>query len=812
MSYDFQRFEARWRQYWRDHPPAPFDLRSVDGSAKFYNLVEFPYPSAEGLHVGNVFTYCGADTLGRYLTMNGHAVFQPIGWDAFGIHTENYALKIGENPRVVTDRATAAYKGQLERIGANWNWQSELRTDDPAYYRWTQWIFVQMYRAGLAVRRESKVLWCPSCLTVLAFEQVDGDLCERCGTRVTSRQMKQWHLRITEYADVLLDELEKLDWSDISKRVQREWIGRSTGANVTFALATGVAGSLTAFTTRVDTLFGVTYVAVAPEHPLVGAFAAASANREEIRAFVERSARQIGTARFAEPDREQPGVFTDVRAVHPLTGAEVPVVVADYVVADYGSGAVMGVPAHDTRDFEFARRLGLPIRHVVDPAATTEDASSVDSDVFLPDGILVNSGQLDGLPSAVARERITERLTALGLGGPATTYRLHDWLVSRQRYWGTPIPIVYCPSCGEVPVPESQLPVRLPDVDDVVPSGDGRSPLATVENFVATTCPTCGQPAERETDVLDAFVESSWYFLRYPSYDRTDVPWDREQTATMLPVDMYAGGREHAARHHLYARFVTRVMHDLGFLPFTEPFRKLRLHGLIVKDGAKMSKSRGNVVNPDDYIDRFGADNLRAYLMFCGPWEEGGDFNDRSLIGVARFNVRLWDLICRDTPTGPGVADTRPVPKAIAKISHDIERLKFNTAIAELMSLSHWLRGVADGMSAAQWLDTCRVLLRLLAPFEPYLAEELWSRLGEQPSVHAQPWPVYDPSALVEDVVRLPVQVNGKVRATIVASPEADQQSVLDLALTEPAIRDALSGASPARVVYVPGRALNLVL
>ncbi len=809
MSYDFQAFEAKWTQYWREHPPAHFDLRDIDASTKFYNLVEFPYPSAEGLHVGNVFTYCGADTLGRYLTMNGRAVFQPIGWDSFGIHTENYALKIGENPRTVTDRTTTAYKRQLERIGANWCWDSEFRTDDPTYYRWTQWIFLQMYRAGLAVRTESKVLWCPSCLTVLAFEQVDGDLCERCGKQVTTRQMLQWRLRITEYADVLLDELDGLDWSEVSKRVQREWIGRSTGANVTFALSLGPAHTLTAFTTRVDTVFGVSFVAVAPEHPIVAELAAASSNGEAIQAYVAESEGHLGSERFSTVERDVPGVVTEVRAVHPLTGEEVPVVVADYVIADYGSGVVMGVPAHDERDLAFARRLGLPMRPVVAPAGRDVDPSGAGA--FVDDGILTASGEFDGLTSAQARSQIADRLATLGSGGPAKVYRLHDWLVSRQRYWGTPIPIVYCPSCGEVPVPESELPVVLPFVDDVIPSGTGRSPLAAVESFVRTTCPRCEEPAERETDVFDAFVESSWYYLRYPSFDRTDVPWDAGQTAAMLPVDMYAGGREHATRHHLYARFVTRVMHDLGFLPFAEPFQRLRLHGLIVKDGAKMSKSRGNVVNPDAYIDRYGADNLRGYLLFTGPWEEGGDFNDRSLIGIVRFNVRLWDLIGRAAPSGPGVTDLRVMHRAVHKIGQDIERLKFNTAIAELMSLSHWLRDVADDMDAEQWAEACRVLVRLLAPVEPFLAEELWSRLGEQPSVHAQRWPTYDARALQDDLVRLPVQVNGKVRATLEVDAAVDEQTAVQLAITEAAVSQALAGAVPRRVVYVPGRILNLV-
>jgi len=816
MGYDFRAVEAKWRERWRSDPPAHFDLGAVDPAAKFYNLVEFPYPSAEGLHVGHVYTYCGADTLGRYLTMNGRQVYQPMGWDSFGIHTENFALKIGENPRVLTDRATRNYRRQLERVGANWTWDSELRTDDPRYYHWTQWIFLQLYRAGLAVRRESPVIWCPSCLTVLAFEQVDGDACERCRTAVTRKVMKQWFLRITAYADVLLDTLPELDWPEESKRLQEEWIGRSAGTSVTFALngaspglRQGPPGELTAFTTRADTLLGVTFVVVAPEHPVVPGLAAASANGDEIRDYAERAQARLGTDRLASAGRGGPGVLTGVRAVHPLTGEELPVVVADYVLADYGTGVVMGVPAHDQRDYEFARRLGLPVRTVIAPADGAPAAAPGAADER--DGVLTGSGEFDGLTSAAARDRIAARLAGMGLGGPATQYRLHDWLVSRQRYWGSPIPIVYCDDCGEQPVPESDLPVVLPDIGDFRPTGTGASPLASVPEFARASCPGCGGPARRETDVFDTFVESSWYYLRYPSYDRADVPWDPELTRAMLPVDMYAGGREHSTRHHLYARFVTRALHDLGHLPFAEPFRRLRLHGLIVSGGAKMSKSRGNVVNPDEYIDRVGADSLRGYLLFCGPWEQGGDFSDRSLNGVVRFNARLFDLLTRPSPAGPGGADLRALDHAIEKIGHDIENLKFNTALAELMSLANWLRDDAVGMNDAEWNHARRTIALLLAPIEPFLAEELWSRFGEQESVHRQRWPVPDPAALAPAAVTIPVQVSGRVLGRVEIGPAAPEAEATRAALALPAVREALGGDSPGRVVYVPGRIISLV-
>jgi len=807
MGYDFRAVEAKWGERWRSDPPAHFELRAVDPAAKFYNLVEFPYPSAEGLHVGHVYTYCGADTLGRYLTMNGGQVFQPMGWDSFGIHTENFALRIGENPRVLTDRATRNYRRQLERVGANWTWDSELRTDDPRYYHWTQWIFLQLYRAGLAVRREAPVIWCPSCLTVLAFEQVEGDACERCRTVVTQKVMKQWFLRITAYADVLLDTLPDLDWPELSKRLQREWIGRSAGVSVTFTLQGGTAGELTAFTTRADTLLGVTFVAVAPEHPVVPALAAASANGDEIRACAARATALVGTDRLASAGRGVPGIRTDVLAVHPLTGEKVPVVVADYVLAGYGTGVVMGVPAHDQRDYEFARQLGLPARVVIVPA----DGPAAEGEADERDGVLTGSGEFDGLSSAAARERIAVRLAELRLGGPATQYRLRDWLVSRQRYWGSPIPIVYCDACGQQPVPESQLPVVLPDIEDFRPAGTGESPLAAVPGFVQTTCPGCDGPARRETDVFDTFVESSWYFLRYPSYDRADVPWDPGLTRQMLPVDMYAGGREHATRHHLYARFVTRALHDLGHLPFAEPFRRLRLHGLIISGGAKMSKSRGNVVNPDEYIDRVGADNLRGYLLFCGPWEQGGDFSDRSLNGVVRFNGRLFDLLTRPSPGGPGGVDLRALDRAIDKVGHDIENLKFNTALAELMSLANWLRDSAGQMNHREWNHARRVIVLLLAPLEPFLAEELWSRFGEPGSVHRQRWPVADPDALVDASVTIPVQVNGRVCGRVEVGPDAPEAAVTAVALALPAVREALGSGPPGRVVYVPGRIISLV-
>jgi leucyl-tRNA synthetase len=786
-------------------------VETADTALKYYNLVEFPYPSAEGLHVGHVYTYCGADTLGRYMTMHGRQVMQPMGFDSFGIHTENYAIKINEDPKIVTDRTTVNYRRQLERIGANWTWDMELRTDDPEYYRWTQWIFVQLFKAGLAERKEAAVVWCPSCRTVLAFEQVEGNQCERCDTVVTKKLMRQWFLRITNYADDLLDALDSLDWPDVSKRLQREWIGRSRGTDVKFTVSGHPDTKLMAFTTRADTIYGVTYVAIAPEHPFVEYLIDNACNGSAVADYVAEVTARVGIDRYSKIGETGPkGVVTDVSVIHPFTGAEMPIVVADYVLGDYGTGVVMGVPAHDERDYEVAMDLGLPIIQVVEP--NLEDTSPDTGSAWSGEGKLVDSAQFTGMYSAAARERISSLLKERDLGGPATRYRLQDWLVSRQRYWGTPIPVIYCSVCGTVPVPEDDLPVELPTVTDFQPTGTGLSPLAAVDEFVHVKCPACGGPAERETDVFDTFVESSWYFLRYPSHDRNDVAWDPEITHRLLPVDMYAGGIEHATRHHLYARFMTRALYQLGHVGFQEPFHRLRLHGLLIKDGAKMSKSRGNVVNPDDYIDQVGADNLRTYLLFCGPWEEGGDFTDKGLQGVVRFSARLSGLItASDLPDGLGV-DMRRMDRAVIKISRDIERLKFNTAIAELMALSNWLRDQRGDMTADQWRQATRTVVLLLAPFQPFMAEELWRFLGGTSSVHTGPWPDYDEESLLAEEVDVPVQINGKFKGTVTVAANASEEAVLEAALKNVAISSTMGGKQPRRVVFVPGRALSLVV
>ena len=800
--YDHRRIETRWQDRWETDRLFEVDVESADPQHKFYNLVEFPYPSAEGLHVGHAYTYCGADTYGRFLRMRGRDIFQPIGFDSFGIHTENFALRVGENPKTLTVRTVDNYRRQLRSLGAAWDWSHEIVTSAPSYYRFTQWIFLQLYRAGLAERRRAPVVWCPSCLTVLAREQLEGDRCERCGSEVTIRVMEQWFLRMTVWADELLQGLDDLDWPDHAKRMQREWIGRSEGAEVRFRVA-GRDVELVTFTTRPDTLFGVTFVAIPPEFPDLEALIRGTGREEDVRRFVREAAGRRAVA-HAEEGRTPRGVFVGAYAIHPASGALVPIWVADHVVATYGTGAVMGVPAHDRRDAIFADAYGLPSVRVIEPPSEGDG-------VFTGEGTVVASGPFTGMSSRGAREAVTRWLAERGAGGPAVSYRLQDWLISRQRYWGPPIPIVYCDGCGTVPVPEEQLPVLLPDVEDFRPAGTGQSPLAAVESFVRTECPSCGGSARRETDVSDTFFDSAWYFLRYPSTDRPDVAWDRERTTRMLPVDTYAGGPEHVVRHHMYARFVTHALHDLGLVPFKEPFPRLRLHGFLTKDGFKMSKARGNVVNPDDYVGRVGADALRASLLFCGPWDRGGDFTDTRLGGIERFLRRVWRLVAEPHEPGPGGVDLRPLHRAVADVGRHFERMEFNTAISASMELVRWATRERDRMSAEEWASVSSITVRLLAPVVPHIAEELWERIGGPYSVHRQPWPDYDAATLMEETVTVAVQVNGKLRDRVTVPARSGREEVMAVALQSPKVRRHLAGRTSPDAVFVPDRLINLL-
>ncbi|MCL6431559.1 MAG: leucine--tRNA ligase [Anaerolineae bacterium] len=808
--YDPRVIEPKWQRIWAQTGIYRVDL--LRARRPFYNLTEFPYPSAEALHVGHVYTYCGADTYGRYRRMLGDDVFQPTGFDAFGIHSENYALHVGRHPMELTVENTARYRRQMEELGTLFDWTYAVDTSRPEYYRWTQWIFLRLYKAGLAYRARAPVNWCPTCLTVLANEQVIGGLCERCDSTVVQREMEQWFLRITAYADRLLAGHAEADFPEVTVTLQRNWIGRSEGAEIVFRAVNGP--DIPVFTTRPDTLFGATYLVLAPEHPAV-----AAVSTPEQAPLVEAYAAQARTKRELErvaAEREKTGVCTGGEAINPATGERIPIWVADYVLMGYGTGAIMAVPAHDERDYAFARTHRLPIRVVVAPPGWQGELLEA---AYTGEGTLVNSGPFDGMPSEEARTAITQWLAERGQGRPAVTYRLRDWLISRQRYWGPPIPIIYCNRCGIVPVPEEDLPVRLPYVRDFRPKGTGVSPLAMVPEFVNTTCPQCGGPGRRETDVSDTFLDSSWYFLRYPSAHRQDVPFDPEMTRKWLPVDLYAGGIEHSTLHHLYARFVTMALHDLGCLEFSEPFKKLRLHGLIIKDGAKMSKSRGNVVNPDEYVHRYGADTLRLYLLFLGPYEEGGDFTDAGIRGITRFLTRVWRLVPESAAREPAPAAEEPydpailapMHRAIATVQADIEALHFHTAIAAIMSYSNWLTQNRARLPEAAWREAVRTLLLLLAPLAPHIAEELWERLGEPYSIHQQPWPSYDPQLLEQRTVTLVIQVDGKVRDRVEVPAGLDAAQAREVALGRPRIARILDGRKLRDVIYVPDRLVNLV-
>ncbi len=801
--FDPQEIEKTWRERWEESGLYRTDL--TDQRTKYYNLMEFPYPSAEGLHVGHVYTYSGADTNGRFKRMQGLNVFQPMGFDAFGIHSENYALKVGVNPMDLTARTVARYRNeQMSRIGAMWDWTHEVNTSQPEYYRWTQWLFLQMYKAGLAVRKSAPVNWCPKDLTVLANEQVIDGRCERCDTEVVQREMTQWFFRITEYADRLLYGLDTLDWPEVSKRLQRNWIGRSEGADLVFEVE-GTGEPIRVFTTRPDTVFGATYVVLAPEHPLVERI-----TTEEQASAVEEYKNATALKKEIERlalDKEKTGAFTGAYALNPATGERVPIWIADYVLLTYGTGAIMAVPAHDERDHEFARKFGMRIVEVV------ESPEGVQDHAYTGAGPLKHSGHFDGVPNDEGKRAITEWLAEQGKAKVMVTYRLRDWLISRQRYWGPPIPIIYCPSCGEVPVPEEQLPILLPEVENFRPTGTGKSPLASVEAFYQTKCPQCGETATRETDVSDTFLDSSWYYLRYPSTEFDDRPFDQDTTRNWLPVDSYMGGKEHIVLHHLYSRFVTKVLHDQGYLEFDEPFTRLRLHGMVTKDGSKMSKSRGNVVNPDEFMDRYGADAFRTYLLFMGPYQDDNEFNVNAVQGVARFLGRVYALVDSREEYGTGLgSETQNIHRTVERVTRGLEELRYHTAIAALMEMSNWITSERESMTSAQLSTALEHLVLMLAPIAPYSAEELWSRLGKPYSVHQQLWPTFDASALVSEVVTLVVQVNGKVRERIEVAAGTSQEAATEAALASLRLQPFVQGKTVRKAIWVPDKLLNLVV
>jgi leucyl-tRNA synthetase len=812
--YNPHEIEAKWLKRWNEVGLYQVDLDHA--RRPFYNLMEFPYPSGEGLHVGHFYTYSGADTYGRYQRMIGNDVFQPMGFDAFGIHGENYALKLGENPTRVMPRNMARFREeQLKRMGAAFDWSREVDTTNPRYYHWTQWIFIQLFKAGLAYRAKALVNWCPKDLTVLADEQVIDGHCERCGTEVIKRDLEQWFFRITDYAERLLDHTQT-DFTETTKTLQRNWIGRSEGASVVFPIdARPSTGGLEIFTTRPDTLWGATFMVLAPEHPLLDQITT-PAQRAEVEAYIATAKKESEIER-QNTARPKTGTFTGSYAINPVNDERIPIWVADYVLMSYGTGAIMAVPAHDQRDFEFARQFNLSIRIVVQPPEIELNPETL-TEAWPHAGVLINSGPLNGTPADRAVEKTIEWLERSGLGKRSVHYRLRDWLISRQRYWGPPIPMILCETHGWQPVPEDQLPVLLPLTDNFRPTGTGQSPLASIPEFVNTTCPVCGHAARRETDVSDNFLDSAWYFLRYLATEFNDRPWDQARVKQWLPVTHYMGGIEHSTLHHLYARFIWKALRDRGHLPAEvgdEPFKQLRLHGWILRDGAKMSKSRGNVVNPDEYVRQYGADVMRLQMLFAGSYTEGGDFRDAAISGILRFCRRVWDWVTDSTPSSEAdAADEdrarRTIHKTIKRVSDDLPVLGFNTSIAALMGALNSLRDCR--LSAPVHQEVARFYVLILAPLAPFLAEELWEQLGGSFSVHQQSWPQYDPALIVDETLTLPVQINGKLRARIEVLADASEAEIVRAALASPDVQKHLNGKQIVNQIYATGRLLNIVV
>ncbi|MCL5439092.1 MAG: class I tRNA ligase family protein [Patescibacteria group bacterium] len=989
--------ESKWQKKWRDEKIYQPDLDKA--KKPFYNLMMFPYPSAEGMHVGNMYAFTGSDIYGRYQRMKGNDVFEPIGLDGFGIHSENYAIKVGRHPKEQAKISQENFYRQLHAIGNAFDWTRTVETYDPNYYKWTQWIFVQLFKAGLAYRKKAPVNFCPSCKTVLADEQViearlpspAGEAtggqgkCERCGSIVEKKELEQWFFRITKYAEKLLENLEKIDWSEKVKIAQKNWIGKSEGAEIEFRIDNSEF-KIKVFTTRPDTIFGATYVVLAPDHPIVEKITTRE-QKELVEKYIKKT-RKLSNLNKIREEREKTGVFTGSYCINPVNKEKIPVWIADYVEMGYGTGAIMAVPAHDERDFEFAKKFGLPIKQVISPKRTcvivhgcpsnkenlidlspknptghwiqwarrglekigykvyiplmpipwepdyetwkkefekilvneesvlighscgcsflvrwlgeskkkvkklilvapakiakenaseaikklydfeinqeikknisevvifisdneeerikksaemfreslgaslieltgkghfTYDDMGTDEfpellnivisleEVYIGEGKIINSGELDGLKVPSEMDKVLKWIEKKGIGKRQTQFHLRDWLVSRQRYWGAPIPIIYCDKCGVQPVSEKDLPVLLPDVKDWKPKGTGKSPLATVESFVNTSCPKCNGKAVRETDVCDTFLDSAWYFFRYTSTEFNDKAFDSERVKKWLPVDMYIGGAEHAVLHLLYSRFMTMVLKDLGFIQFDEPYKKFRAHGLIIAEGKKMSKSKGNVINPDDYVKKYGADTLRMYLMFMGPFADGGDFRDAAIEGIYRFLTRVWQLIQSTDDKDSTREEKKILNKTIKEVTKDIESLNYNTAIARLMEL---LNFISRENSAS--LETKENLLLLLSPFAPHIAEELWGRIGQKFSVHRQSWPSFDEKYLHEEEVTIVVQVNGKFRDSIkIQSSESKAQNhIEEIARKSGKVLKYLEGKETKQLIYIEGKIINFV-
>ena len=796
MKYDFTATEKKWQQRWE--ASGAFRASEDFTKKKYYALVEFPYPSGAGLHCGHPRPYTALDIVARKRRMQGYNVLFPMGWDAFGLPTENYAIANKIHPAVVTENNVRRFREQLKALGLSFDWQREINTTDPSYYRWTQWIFLRLFKAGLAYKKEMNVNWCTSCKVVLANEEVVGGVCERCGGEVVHRAKSQWMLKITAYADRLVDDLDTVDYIERVKTAERNWIGRSYGAEIDFATTAGDA--LRVFTTRADTIFGATSMVIAPEHPLVEKWRGRLTNYDEVAAYREQAARKSDFER-TEMAKDKTGVRLDgVAAVNPVTGKEIPIFVSDYVLITYGTGAIMAVPAHDERDYDFAKMFGLPVVEVI-AGGDVMQAAFTDTET----GTLVNSGFLNGLSVAEAKEKMIAFLEERGVGRKKVNYKLRDWVFSRQRYWGEPIPLVWCEKCGWVPLDESELPLTLPEVESYEPTDNGESPLAAMTDWVNTTCPKCGGPAKRETDTMPQWAGSSWYFLRYcdPQNDKAFAA--REKLDYWLPVDWYNGGMEHATLHLLYSRFWSKFLYDEGLISCPEPYLKRTSHGMILgEDGEKMSKSRGNVINPDDVIRDYGADTMRLYEMFIGDFEKSAPWSTASVRGCRRFLERVYAMA--ELPEKPSEALTRALHKTVKKVSDDIENMKFNTAIAAMMS---FVNEVFDNGGIPR--DEMKAFVLLLCPFAPHLAEELWELLGGEGFASLQPYPTYDASLLVSDTVELAVQVCGKFKGTVTVPAAASEDEVWAAIESAGLLTGALAGKTVVKRIYVPGRIFNVV-
>ena len=799
-QYNHSAIEKKWRENWEEKPINVNDGRKE----KYYCLDMFPYPSGSGLHVGHWRGYVISDVWSRYQLLKGKYVIHPMGWDAFGLPAENYAIKMGVHPAKSTEANIRNIKRQIKQIAAIYDWDMEVNTTDPDFYKWTQWIFVQMFKKGLAYEKEFPINWCPSCKTGLANEEVVNGCCERCGTTVTKKNLRQWMLKITAYAERLLNDLDKLDWPEKVKKMQTDWIGKSYGAEVDFPID-GREEKITVYTTRPDTLYGATFMVLAPEHALAKSLAT-DETREAVEKYIFDSSMRSNVDRMQA--KEKTGVFTGSYAVNPLNGAKTPIWLSDYVLADYGTGAIMCVPAHDDRDFEFARKFGLPIVQVI--AKDGKEIENMTEAYTEANGIMINSGDWNGLESAVLKKEAPHMIEEKGFGHKTVNYKLRDWVFSRQRYWGEPIPIIHCPKCGCVPVPEDQLPLKLPEVESYQPTGTGESPLAAIDEWVNTTCPVCGAPAKRETNTMPQWAGSSWYFLRYVDSHNKEELVSREKADKYLPVDMYIGGVEHAVLHLLYSRFYTKFLCDIGAIDFDEPFKKLFNQGMITgKNGIKMSKSKGNVVSPDDLVRDYGCDSLRLYELFVGPPELDAEWDDRGIEGVSRFLNRFWNLVMDNKDKD--VKASKEMIKLRHKLVYDIEyrfnQFSLNTVISGFMEYNNKLIELARKEGGID-RETLKTFVILLAPFAPHIGEELWQQLGGDDSVFHAQWPEWDEEAMKDDEIEVAVQINGKTRAVISISADSSKEDAI--AAGREAVKEKLTG-NVVKEIYVPGKIVNIV-